>query len=342
MRVGIVGGGYWGSKHVRVLSDLDAVDQVVLVEPRPERRQELCHAHPGLRAETRLDDALDDVDALVVATPAGTHAELAGTAIEAGKHVLVEKPLAVDVGEANDLVAAADRAGVTLMVGHTFEYSPAVRRLRDVVSRGELGRVLFLHGARLNLGLYQPDVNVVWDLAPHDVSIANFVLGSTPDVVQAWGGTHAHTHLEDVAYLRLEYESIDVSVLLHLSWLDPVKVRRTTVVGSRAMAVYDDLSDDGPIRIHDKGLALPEGGRVDGRGVDYRRGDAVSVPVEAAEPLALEDQHFVDCAGDGHRPQSDGRSGLAVVEVLTAAQRSLRDGGPVRIDEVRPTLARAV
>ena len=205
-RVAVAGCGYWGSKHVRVLHAIDGVDELVLVDGREDRWRSLSHSYKVSRCYPALESALEHVDAVVVATPPSTHVPLALAAIMAGKHVLVEKPLAPTSAGARTLVTAAAAAGVVLMVGHTFEYNPAVRKLAELVRTGELGELYYLDSARLNLGLYQNDVNVILDLAPHDVSIINYVLGRKPVAVQAWASRHAHRRLEDVAYLRLYYD----------------------------------------------------------------------------------------------------------------------------------------
>jgi predicted dehydrogenase len=333
MRISVVGGGYWGSKHVRVLEGFAEVDELSLVDPRESVREDLARTFPRLVTFPALADALPHVDALVIATPPATHADLALRALDAGKAVLVEKPLATDAPSARRLVELAERSGLVLMSGHTFEFNAAVWWLRDAVRRSELGDVYYVDTARLNLGLYQPDVNVVWDLAPHDISIVNYVLDSTPDIVEAWGRSHAHAYLEDVAYLRLEYKELEVSARVHVSWLDPCKVRRVTLVGSRKMAVYNDLAEDERIRVYDKGLDARPGERVNGHPVSYRHNGIVSPSLPFREPLWLEDRHFVECVRDGLRPSADGRSGLAVVEVLAAAQQSLRDGCAVELDK---------
>ncbi|GAA4207856.1 Gfo/Idh/MocA family protein [Actinocatenispora rupis] len=335
LRVAVVGAGYWGPKHVRVLHGTEGVGEVVLVDGRPDRLQALARSYPGDRTCASLPEALPHVDAVVVATPPSTHVALASAAMEAGKHVLVEKPLAPSVADARRLVALADAAGVTLMVGHTFEYNPAVRKLRELIEQRELGDLFYLDSARLNLGLYQSDVNVIFDLAPHDVSIINHVLGTSPVAVQAWGARHAHPRFEDVAYLRLFYEDHGLAANIHVSWLDPGKVRRVVAVGSRRMAVYDDLAEE-RIRVLDKGVDPPAsaaGGSTQPP-MSYRYGDIVSPFLAPDEPLALQDAHFVECASTGAVPLTDGRNGLAVVEVLEAAQLSLRLGHPVLLEEL--------
>ena len=326
MRVGVIGGGYWGSKHVRVLQGMAEVEQLALIEAKAERRESLAGSFPALVTFADLDEALDEVDALVIATPPRSHAALALQAIEAGKHVLVEKPMTTTVADARRLIHAADAASVTLMAGHTFEYNAAVERLRQAVLSGELGDVHYIDTARLNLGLYQSDINVMWDLAPHDVSILNRILDSSPTLVQAWGRAHAHAFLEDVAYLRLEYADIGVTAQIHVSWLDPCKVRRVTVVGSEKMAVYNDLADEERLRVYDKGVVVPDEEHLHEVPMSYRYGGISAPYIDFPEPLAVQDRHFLECARTAAQPRSDGHSGAAVVEVLEAAQRSLRNG----------------
>ena len=335
LRIAVVGCGYWGSKHVRVLHSTDGVEQVVLVDSRQDRLASLARSYPAARVFSTLRDALPHVDAVVVATPPSTHVPVALQAIEAGKHVLVEKPLAPCAAGARQLISDAAGADVILMTGHTFEYNPAVWKLRELIQTRVLGEVYYLDSARLNLGLYQTDVNVILDLAPHDVSIINHVLGVTPVAVQAWASRHAHPRFEDVAYLRLFYDDERLSANIHVSWLDPCKVRRLTAVGSEKMAVYNDLAAEERIRILDKGVQ-PSNGSDDltHPPMSYRYGDIMSPFVSAEEPLSVQDEHFVACIATGAVPDTDGSNGLAVVEVLEAAQHSLQLNRPVRLDEL--------
>lgn len=335
IRVGVVGVGYWGSRHVRVLRSTTGVSTVIGVDQRyaqiGDGRQESEH---GIATYADFEDALTHVDAVVIATPPRSHAHLALKAIAAGKHVLVEKPMATATNAARALVEAAEAAGVVLMPGHTFEHNAAVHKLRDLLRGGHLGRLFYLDCARLNLGLYQTDVNVILDLAPHDISISNFVLGSRPTTVTVWGSRYVHPEHEDVAYLRLDYGDLGVRSNIHVSWLDPRKVRRITAVGSKKMVVYDDMAEGERIRVYDKSAIPPDEGDGLVSGVAYHQGDVVAPFVPFAEPLAVQDQHFVDCIANNSRPCVDGSSGLAVVQTLECAQISLREQRPVALAEV--------
>lgn len=330
-RIGVVGCGYWGSKHVRVLSSLGSVSEVALIDSNPRSREAMLSAFPAARAFPDLESSLPHVDAFVIAVPARRHAEFALKALRNGKHVLVEKPLATSLAEARLVVDEACRSNTTLMVGHTFEFNPAVRELRRRLEQSELGELYYIHSARLNLGPYRSDVNVVWDLAPHDISILNYLLRSTPTTVTAWGASHASTGLEDLAYARLEYEERRVTSYIHISWLDPIKVRRVTVVGSEKMAVYNDVGEE-RLRIFDRGVeGLSRDLHSFERPLSYRYGDIISPHISLEEPLSLEDRHFVDCIRTGTVPEADGRDGLSVVAILEAIDRSLQTGAPVKV-----------
>lgn len=336
MRIGVLGCGYWGSKHIRLLQQMSDVDHVVVVDPREERLRTLRRSFPALQSFRDLDAALDHVDAVVVATPPSTHVGLASRALAAGKHVLIEKPMATSTASGRRLIEEAEAASLTLMVGHTFEYNAAVWKLREVIECGDLGNVYYIDTARLNLGLYQSDINVVWDLAPHDISIINHVLGCTPTTIQAWGSSHAHAYLEDVAYLRLRYAEVGITAQIHVSWLDPCKVRRVTVVGSRKMAVYNDLADQERLRIYDKGVVKAAQQEEFCPPLSYRYGGIYSPFIALQEPLGIQDQHFLDCIRTGRRPHTDGENGLAVVQILEAATLSLRRGRPVSLQTAWP------
>lgn len=332
IRVGVLGCGYWGSKHARVLIGTGGVGEVCLIDSNFETRTRLASRMGDLRTFESLDQALPYIDAVVIATPPSTHASLALEAMQGGKHVLVEKPLATTTNDATCMIAQAQRANVILMTGHTFQYNPAVRALRDRMMDGELGDVLYIHSARLNLGLYQRDVDVVWDLAPHDVSILNYLLNLTPKAVTAWGDSLAFGGVNDLAHLRLEYGVSPVMGYAHISWLDPRKTRRVTVVGSKKMAVYDDLAEE-RLRIYDRGLGVIEQPPLPDRPLTYRYGDIVVPHIASDEPLAVQDQHFIDSILEGGKPETDGENGLAVVATLEAIVASMEHGNRVPIHQ---------
>jgi predicted dehydrogenase len=338
VRIAVVGCGYWGAKHIRVLSSLPQVEQVVAVDQNVASTAALARSFPGLVTAVDIHEAIPLIDAAIIATPPRTHAPLALGLLRAGKHVLVEKPMATSVSDAEEMIRVAAENGVTLMTGHTFEYNAAVRALRQTLLDGELGDIRYIDTARLNLGLYQRDVNVVWDLAPHDISIINYVLDSEPASVHAWGLPHATARFEDVAYLSLRYPDLDAMAHIHVSWLDPCKVRRVTLVGSRRMAVYNDLVDEGRIKIYDKGVALPEPADQGSPPMSYRYGGIYSPYIEMNEPLKVEDEHFLECIASGAEPLSGGQSGLSVVRVLEGAEKSLRTGMPVDLRPAAPKL----
>ncbi len=334
MRVGVVGCGYWGSKHVRVLSGLPTVSQVVIIDGRPEIRAAVGADFPQALQRATLTEALDDIDAIVVATPPETHFEVTAEAIAAGKHALVEKPMATNTADAQELVRLAEAAGVVLAAGHTFAYNSAVWKLAELVRSGQLGKLHFLDASRLNLGLYRQDVNVLWDLAAHDISITPLVLGAIPDTVSAWGTRHTTGFSEDVASIRMWFNRQEVESTVRASWLDPVKVRRTTAVGSEKMAVYDDVEADARIRVYDMGRKLHGrpalGGQLE---IAYRGGATTTPAIDFKEPLQLEATDFLECCQTGGTPMADGKAGLAVVAVLEASDRSLQENGtPVPVN----------
>ncbi|MGH3999895.1 MAG: Gfo/Idh/MocA family protein [Pseudonocardiaceae bacterium] len=328
--VAVVGYGYWGSKHMRVLSSMPGV-RVTIVDQDPERIAEARRSYPAAEAAHRLDDVVSRVDAVVVATPPTAHAEVALRALRHGRHVLVEKPLATTVEDAQQLVDLAAANGVRLMAGHTFEYNAAVWKLKEIIDAGELGRILYIDAARLSLGRYQRDCNVIWDLAPHDISIASFLLGEVPRTASVWAKRHVGHRHADVAYLRLDFERAATHAFVHVSWLDPCKVRRVTVVGERKMAVYDDMSDNERIRVYDIGVdpADPDDhGESHAMPVSYRTGDIVSPYVQFNEPLLVQDSDFIECVRTGAKPNTPGERGLDIVRVLAATDVAEATGRP--------------
>ncbi|WP_020521469.1 Gfo/Idh/MocA family protein [Catelliglobosispora koreensis] len=327
-----IGFGYWGPNLARNLGTLAGPRWRYLVDLSPERREKAASLYPQVNVTDDLDAVLadDQVSAVIVATPAASHAPLARRALAAGKHVFVEKPLALSTEDAVELARTADEKGVTLMVGHTFEFNPAVRAMKEYIDSGEIGEVLYLHSQRLNLGRIQSDINAFWSIGPHDVSIANYLLGSSPQWVSARGARYLNDTVDDVMFVTASYPG-GVLVHMHVSWLDPSKTRRTTVVGSKKMLVYDDMDQDGRLKIFDKGADRLD---PDAYGAyQYRlRDGAMHVPsLPMVEPLSTELRHFIECVDTGRRPDVDGWNGARTVAVLEAVDRSLHADG-ARID----------
>jgi predicted dehydrogenase len=288
---------------------------------------------PHARLGKDLHDALsaDDVDAVVLATPAKDHAEHARLALHAGKHVLVEKPLALNAADAQAVVALADARRLTLMVGHLMLYHPAVAYLKTMISAGDLGRIFYIYSLRVNLGRVRQDENALWSLAPHDVSMISHLLDDEPESVSARGGTYLQHNIEDVVFVNLKFRS-GVSAQIQVSWLDPRKERRLTIVGSQKMVEFDDVHPVEKLRIYDKGVDRPPPFTEYAQFLSIRNGDIHIPQVPMVEPLEVECRHFVECVAQGKRPLTDGASSLRVVRVLEAAQRSLESrGAPVDV-----------
>jgi len=333
--IGVVGAGYWGPNLIRNFAGATGANLVAVCDQSEARLAGIRIGYPAARVTGAIDDLLraDDVDAIALATPARTHFPLAREIIEAGKSVFVEKPLAMTVAQCEELIGLAERQGCTLMVGHTFEYNAAVEYVEELIRTGELGELYYLYSQRLNLGVVRQDVDAMWNLAPHDISIALRWLGEMPVAVNARGYTYLQAGIADVVYLNLEFGS-GVSVHVHVSWLDPGKVRRTTVVCSRKMVVYDDASTEAKIQVYDKGIDRQHMGgslgEFDSFGkfqLTQRAGDLLIPRLDFVEPLKRECQHFVDCVAAGRRPLTDGENGLRVVRILEAASQSLNQGG---------------
>jgi predicted dehydrogenase len=328
VRIAVVGYGYWGSKHVRVLSSIPDAE-VTVVDPCADRLAEASARYPVAGLALTIDEVLGDIDAAVVATPPPTHAALAYQLLEAGCHTLVEKPMTTSIADGELLVETADRRRMQLMIGNTFEYNPAVWKLREIVQSGSLGRVLYIDTQRLSLGRYQNDINVIWDLAPHDISIASYLLDEMPTTATAWAHCNVGGRVADVAYLRFGFARAKVHAFVHVSWLSPDKVRKVTVVGERKMVVYDDVSDSDRIRIYDKGVdptEIAESALADAMPVSYRTGDITSPYIPFSEPLLVQDQHFIDCVRTGVACKTPGSRGLEIVRVLASTDTSASSG----------------
>ena len=329
LRVGVVGCGYWGPKLARNFHELPGAALAMLADLCSDRLAEVHRLYPEAEITQDYTTMLNgQVDAVVVATPVHAHYPLAKAALLAGKHVLIEKPITACSAQAEELVALAAERGLTLMVGHTFQYNPAVEATREIVQSGGLGRIFYLNSTRANLGLLQPDINVMWDLAPHDISMLRYILEAGPVRVSARGAAYVNTYrnLHEVVYLNLIFAG-DLIANLRLSWLDPVKQRRLTIVGSQKMLVYDDIAEE-KVVIFDKGVEVPAYSVTEQEfRASYRHGAETVYPLEWHEPLREECRHFVRCICSGARPRSSGEDGLSVLKVLETAQRSLMNGG---------------
>jgi predicted dehydrogenase len=324
MKIGVAGLGYWGPNLARNFAAIPGCELTWCCDPDPAARDGASARFPGVRLSGELDELLADptLDAVALATPVPTHSALAARVLEAGKHCFVEKPLGRSVAEAQVPASRAAEAGRILMVGHLLEYHPAVRRLKELTDSGELGeRIYYIYGNRLNLGKLRADENALWSLGAHDVSVVLYLAGEEPWEATAHGESYVRDGVEDVVFCFLRFPS-GMCAHLHLSWLDPHKERRFTVVGSRRMATFDDMALEGKLTIYDKGF--DQDARNYGEYIT-RSGGMESPPLANVEPLRLECEHFVQCVLRGDRPQSDGESGLRVVRVLEQLQRSLEN-----------------
>jgi predicted dehydrogenase len=327
VRVAAVGCGYWGPNVIRNLDAIDGFELCCICDADPARLAPVAARYPYVRATGNIDEIFDDpsIDAVYLATPVSTHYDLVRRALETGKHVLVEKPLATTIEQAESLgqLAAANR--LTLMVGHTFVFSPPVRKVKQLVDDGQVGPIYYIETTRVNLGLFQKDVSVLWDLGPHDVSILIYWLGEVPTQVSARGRSYPGEALEDVAFVTLEFPS-GILAQVQISWLAPSKLRRTSIVGRQRMVVYDDLEPVEKIKIYDRGVDRQPASFGEFQ-LTYRSGDILSPRLDTTEPLYLECAHWLECIRTGQEPDTSARSAVEVVRVIQAAERSIRQGG---------------
>jgi len=333
IKVAVVGTGGWGINHVRAFARARDAQLVAVCDPSEAALNRAAGLAPNARRLRGLDEvlALPEVDAVVLATPAASHAAHARQALAAGKHVFVEKPLALAVGDAEEVVRAAEAAGRTLMVGHIMLYHPVVDRIKAMIKSGDLGWLLYLNSVRVNLGTLRRDENALWSLGPHDVSIILHLLEAQPLTVNARGGAYLQKGIHDVVFVNLQFAS-GVMAQVQLSWLDPRKERRLVVVGSRKMLEFDDVHPVEKLRVYDKGFERPPVFTEFSEFLSIRNGDIHIPQVPLAEPLELECRHFIECVKSNRRPISDGTSGMQVVRILEAAQRSLdSNGAPVAL-----------
>jgi len=333
LNIGVVGYGYWGPNVAR---NFHAAAGAKLVAVSDVSEKRLAAAQATFPFITAMKDALElirskSVDAVAIVTPVFAHHEMAKAALLAGKHIFVEKPFTATSAQARELIDIAARKNLRIMVDHTFLFTGAVRKIKALIDSGELGNLLFYDSVRVNLGLFQHDVNVIWDLAPHDLSIMTHVINRKPVALWAHGSVHFEGGYEDIAYVNVEFEGNSFIAHFHVNWLSPVKVRQTLISGDKKMLVWDDLSPDEKVKIYDRGVDIknPNGGK-DGIHellVSYRSGDVYIPKLEATEALKAEATYFVECVEKGADPFNDGRAGLEVVRLLEAADESLKNGG---------------
>ncbi|MEA5503138.1 Gfo/Idh/MocA family oxidoreductase [Halotia wernerae UHCC 0503] len=329
INIGVIGYGYWGPNLVRNFAEIPDVQVTKVSDFKPELLAKVQARYPSIQVTTDCQDIFTDpkIDAVVIATPVSTHFDLALAALQAGKHVLVEKPMTASSKQAKRLIEEAEKRQLVLMVDHTFVYTGAVRKMHDLIATNQLGDIYYYDSVRVNLGLFQHDVNVIWDLAVHDLSIMNYVLPSQPYAVSATGISHVPGEPENIAYLTCFFES-NLIAHFHVNWLAPVKVRRTLIGGSQRMIVYDDLEPSEKVKIYDKGIT------VNGNSesmyemlIGYRTGDMWSPKLDMTEALRTEGLHFIDCINQGKRPITDGEAGLQTVKILEAATQSIKQRG---------------
>lgn len=329
IRIAVIGSGYWGPNLIRNFVELPESHVVAVADLDQERLSAISQRFPQVETTTQnYRDLFDmNLDGVVIATPPFTHHAIARDCMEHGLHVLIEKPITLTSVDAFDLKQFAEERGLVLMVGHTFEYNPAVRALKEIIDSGELGQVHYIDMIRVSLGLYQTKANVLWDLAPHDISILRYILGAEPVTVCAQGTCCVYEGVEDIVYGMLRFPG-DILAHMRLSWLDPRKTRQITVVGSKKMVIYDDVATLEQIKIYDKGVkAIPRNETFGDFSFSYHYGDVVIPHIQHEEPLRVQCRHFLECIVEGKQPLTDGFNGARVVKILEAAQTSLDDGG---------------
>jgi predicted dehydrogenase len=331
LRVGVIGAGYWGPNLVRNFTACPLTECVAICDADPARLESIGRTYRSAKLVKSVDELLEQsLSAIAIATPVSTHFSLASRCLEAGLHVLVEKPLAATSQEAESLVRLADRVGRVLMVDHTYLFNNAVRLIHKIVHSGELGELLYVDSVRINLGLFQRDVNVIWDLAPHDLAIIDHILGNGARSICAWGCGHVDPDIEDIAYVNVDYGSM-LMANIHVNWLSPVKVRQMIFAGTRKSLIFNELNTAEPVKIYDRGIdvgEIPESAEKRRKLlVNYRSGDILSPQVESGEALQSLVSHFAQCILEQRPPTSDGRFGLRIVRLLESATRSIRAQG---------------
>ncbi len=332
LRIGLIGYGYWGPNLARNFSSHPECKLIRIADLSEKRRALAASTFPSVQTTDRADEVLkgDDIDVVVVATPVMYHFDLAKTALLNGKHVWVEKPMTTTSAQSRELTKLSEDKGLTLIVDHTFLFTGAVQKMKELIDENELGDLYYYDSVRINLGLFQSDVNVIWDLAPHDLSIMDYLLGPKAKAVSAEGRSHFNTGLEDVAYMCVFYDN-NLIAHFHVNWLSPVKIRQTLVGGSKKMLLWDDLSTDEKIKIYSKGVQISTNEERNRILAEYRIGDMYCPTIPSVEALRNEVGYFADCIKNRNRPHNDGAAGARVVSILEAADRSLKNDG-ARVD----------
>jgi predicted dehydrogenase len=337
LNIAVIGCGYWGPNLIRNFNSLSGCSIKIACDLDESRLAHMKSLYPDINITTEFERVIDnaEIDAIVIATPVRFHYELAKKSLQAGKHVFIEKPMASSAAECKELINLTESNGLTILIGHTFIFSPPVRKIKEIVNNDTLGEIQYISARRLNLGLFQTDINVTWDLAPHDISIILYVMGRPPLSVNCQGKAHVNPDIEDVTSLSLNFDNGSFATI-QSSWLDPNKIREMTFVGSKGMLAYNDLEQNEKIKIYDKHVEVPPFYDTFAEfHYSYHYGDMHAPYLRQYEPLKRECQHFLDCIDNGEKPESNGHEGLRVVQILEAASESLkRDGARIEIDDL--------
>lgn len=332
VKVAVVGYGYWGPNVLRAFSEIDQAEVTICCDLKEERLKIVNQRYPSIKTTTDINDILKNknIVAVIITTPIATHFPLAVKVLNAKKHLWIEKPMTKNSQQAEELIELSHKNKKIIFVDHVFLYTRAISYLKKYIDDGNLGKVYYFDSIRINLGIFQPDNNVVWDLAPHDISIMCYLIGKTPKTVSAYGTSHIKSKLEDVAYLNLMFDK-NISAHIAISWLSPVKIRRTIIAGSKKMITYDDLETSEKIKIYDYGVSIKKPYRPESSttGHQYRTGDIHSPALESKEALQIAASHFIECIKSGREPLTNGKEGEKIVKILEAATLSLKQGGKV-------------
>jgi len=330
IKIGIIGYGYWGPNIARNFNVCENAQLVSICDLDEKRLKKAKSTYPFIKEYADPYELMksDEIDAVAVVTPVYTHYELAKCALECGKHLFVEKPFTSMVSQGKELIELADKKGLKIMVDHTFLFTGAVRKMKEILDSGELGDLFFYDSVRVNLGLFQHDINVIWDLAPHDFSIMNYLVDKKPVAVSAWGRSHIGNGLEDISYVGVHFDDNGFIAHFHVNWLTPVKIRKTLISGNKKMLVWDDLSSDEKIKVYDKGVQVKNNtDNIHDLLVSYRSGDIHVPKVDNTEALKVEADYFTECIEEDKKPFNDGDAGLDVVKILAASDESLKKQG---------------